>query len=59
MDLLRARPYSAARSIAATFGRRDFTGRWRTADEVHAMSLANLDGEYAKVITTDELLARA
>ncbi|PYQ60124.1 MAG: cysteine hydrolase [Acidobacteria bacterium] len=43
----------------ATFGRRDFTGRWRTADEVHAMSLANLDGEYAKVITTDELLARA
>ena len=43
----------------ATFGRRDFAGTWRTADEVHAMSLANLDGEYAKVITTDELLARA
>ena len=43
----------------ATFGRRDFDGTWRTADEVHAMSLANLDGEYAKVITTDELLARA
>jgi nicotinamidase-related amidase len=42
----------------ATFGRRDFAGRWRTADEVHAMSLANLDGEYATVITTDELLSR-
>lgn len=42
----------------ATFGRNDFTGRWRTADEVHAMSLANLDGEYATVITTAELLAQ-
>lgn len=42
----------------ATFGRRDFAGRWRTADEVHAMSLANLDGEYSTVITTAELLSR-
>jgi nicotinamidase-related amidase len=42
----------------ATFGRHDFAGRWRTADEVHAMSLANLDGEYAIVITTAELLSR-
>src|SRR5262249_43095384 len=42
----------------ATFGRRDFAGRWRTADEVHAMSLANLDGEYAEVVTTDGLLSR-
>lgn len=41
----------------ATFGRRDFDGRWRTADEVHAMSLANMSGEYATVVTTAEALA--
>ena len=42
----------------ATFGRRDFAGQWRSADEVHAMSLANLAGEYATVITTSEALSR-
>jgi len=42
----------------ATFGRRDYDGRWRTSAEVHAMSLANLDGEYARVITAGELLVR-
>lgn len=40
----------------ATFGKRDYDGRWRTAQEVHAMSLANLDGEYARIVTTDEVL---
>jgi nicotinamidase-related amidase len=40
----------------ATFGRRDYDGRWRTASEVHAMSLANLDGEYATVLTAQALL---
>ena len=40
-----------------TFGRKDWHGTWRTADEVHAMSLANLDGEYCSVITTAEILA--
>jgi isochorismate hydrolase len=39
-----------------TFGRRDWHGVWRTADEVHAMSLANLDGEYCSVIRTDQIL---
>jgi len=39
-----------------TFARRDFRGRLRSADEVHAMSLANLAGEYCKVVTTKELL---
>jgi isochorismate hydrolase len=29
----------------------------RTAEEVHAMSLANMNGEYCTVVTTDELLA--
>lgn len=39
-----------------TFGRKDWRGTWRTADEVHAMSLANLDGEYCSVIRTDDIL---
>jgi nicotinamidase-related amidase len=42
----------------ATFGRRDFAGRWRTSEEVHAMSLANLSGEYAAVLTTGEVVTR-
>lgn len=40
-----------------TFGRKDWRGTWRTADEVHAMSLANLDGEYCSVVRTNEMLA--
>jgi nicotinamidase-related amidase len=40
-----------------TFGRKDWDGTWRTADEVHAMSLANLDGEYCSVVRTNEVLA--
>ena len=40
-----------------TFGRKDWNGIWRTADEVHAMSLANLDGEYCSVVRTNEILA--
>jgi nicotinamidase-related amidase len=41
---------------AFTFGRKDWAGTYRTASEVHAMSLANLDGEYCKVISTDQVL---
>jgi nicotinamidase-related amidase len=40
-----------------TFDRIDFNGVHRTADEVHAMSLANLDGEYCAVVRARELLA--
>ncbi len=40
-----------------TFARRDFHGRLRTADEVHAMSLANLSGEYCTVLDTESVLA--
>ena len=40
-----------------TFGRKDWRGTWRTADEVHAMSLANLHGEYCSVVRTNEILA--
>lgn len=39
-----------------TFGRADHRGVFRTADEVHAMSLANLAGEYCRVVMTAELL---
>lgn len=39
-----------------TFGRKDWHGTWRTADEVHAMSLANLDGEYCAVVRTRDIL---
>jgi nicotinamidase-related amidase len=44
---------------AFTFGRNDWRGVWRTADEVHAMSLANLDGEYCGVVSTREILDAA
>jgi nicotinamidase-related amidase len=39
-----------------TFERRDWNGTLRTAEEVHAMSLANLDGEYCKVMKAAEIL---
>src|ERR1035441_671923 len=42
-----------------TFGRRDWAGTWRTAEEVHAMSLANLAGEYATVVGTAAVLGAA
>jgi len=40
-----------------TFDKKDWSGRLRTAAEVHDMSLANLDGEYCTVVTTDWVLA--
>jgi nicotinamidase-related amidase len=40
-----------------TFARKDWTGQLRTASEVHAMSLANLNGEYCTVTRTAEVLA--
>jgi nicotinamidase-related amidase len=38
------------------FDKRDFSGTPRTAAEVHAMALANLDGEYAQIVSTEALL---
>jgi nicotinamidase-related amidase len=40
-----------------TFGKTDYRGKFRAADEVHAMSLANLDGEYCQVVTVARLLS--
>jgi len=42
-----------------TFARPDWSGRVRSAEEVHAMSLANLDGEYCHVIRTEEAMRLA
>lgn len=39
-----------------TYARPDWTGRVWTAAEVHAISLANLHGEYCTVVTTGEVL---
>lgn len=40
----------------ATVGRRDFNGKEWSADDVHALALANMHGEYATVCTTAEIL---
>ena len=40
-----------------TFDKLDFAGKLRSAEDVHLMALANLHGEYAEVITTNEVLA--
>jgi nicotinamidase-related amidase len=45
-----------AEDACFTFARKDWTGLARTAAEVHAMSLANLDGEYCTITTTKEIL---
>jgi nicotinamidase-related amidase len=39
------------------FDKADYNGLRRTAEEVHAMSLANIDGEYGKVVRTPEALS--
>lgn len=38
------------------FEKNDFQGRPRSADEVHAMALANLQGEYASVVSAEQVL---
>ena len=40
-----------------TFGRKDWNGRLWTASDVHALSLANVDGEYCTVTTARDVLA--
>ena len=40
------------------FAATDYAGTPRSADEVHAMSLANLDGEYAAITDTASALAQ-
>jgi len=40
-----------------TFDRSGHDGRHETAEDIHAMTLSNLDGEFATIETTDSLLA--
>ncbi len=40
-----------------TFARLDWSGRRRSAEEVHDLSLANLSGEYATIMDTASVLA--
>lgn len=37
------------------FAQRDWSGHLRAAEDVHAMSLANLDGEYCRVVNSKSL----
>ena len=39
------------------FDKQDFGGTWRSAEDVHLMALANLEGEYAQVLATDDVLS--
>jgi nicotinamidase-related amidase len=41
----------------ATFDKVDLDGRRWSAEEVHAMALANMSGEYARIATVTEILA--
>lgn len=45
-----------AEDACFAFARRDWRGVLRSAEEVHAMSLANLDGEYCTVVKASDLL---
>jgi nicotinamidase-related amidase len=45
-----------AEDAGFTFARKDYRGRMRTAEEVHDMSLANLNGGYCTVTHTTALL---
>jgi nicotinamidase-related amidase len=38
------------------FGKRDWSGVLRSADEVHAMSLANISNEYGQIVRSTDLL---
>jgi nicotinamidase-related amidase len=40
-----------------TFDRTGFDGRTERAEDIHAMTLSNLNGEFATIETTDSLLA--
>ena len=40
-----------------TFGRMDLRGKLWAAEDVHALSLANMSGEYATITTSAEILA--
>ncbi|RJF86166.1 cysteine hydrolase family protein [Sphingomonas cavernae] len=46
-----------AEDACFTFARRDLAGRIWSAEDVHALSLANLEGEYCRVLRVSEILS--
>lgn len=40
-----------------TFNKMDFSGKEHAAEVVHNMSLANLNGEYAEILSSDEVMS--
>ena len=46
-----------AEDACFTFDKADFFGTPRSAEEVHGMSLGNLEGEYATVVRVEQILA--
>lgn len=46
-----------AEDACFTYARRDLSGRVWRAEDVHALSLANLDGEYCRVARTADLIS--
>ncbi len=46
------------RDAAWTFDRTGPDGDTHTAEEIHAMTLANLNGEFARIVRADEVVAR-
>lgn len=49
---------SVAGDACFAFEQRDLTGILHSAEEVHQMALSNLHGEYATVLSTEQLLLR-
>lgn len=45
------------RDACYTFDRVGFDGRTESAEAIHAMTVSNLDGEFASIVTTDAVLA--
>jgi nicotinamidase-related amidase len=45
-----------AEDACFTFDKADYFGKAHSAEEVHAMSLGNLHGEYATVVSTEQIL---
>jgi nicotinamidase-related amidase len=41
-----------------TFDRIGFDGRAESAEAIHAMTMSNLDGEFAAIVTTDAVIAK-
>lgn len=48
---------SVVSDASFAFNKTDYSGSYRCAADVHAMSLANLAGEFASIVTTQDILS--